>query len=136
MFYLVGGKKVQKVNRTEKVNNFKVVDRMEVFDFLAEDYAVLDYSDTTYKNFLREVGEDKALKFVLKKSSVGYKFDVAFVFKFQNQLVMYSGMGTITEGLNQFKKMKQAEKKSKTISETIEIKSEEVEKEIANFIQI
>lgn len=131
MFYLIGGKKIQKISRTDKVKDFKITDREDVFDFIAEDYAILDYSDTTYKNFLREVGENKALKFVLKKSSVGFKMDIAFIFKFQNRLVMYSGMGTITQGLKEFMLIQQAEKKGKTIKDTIEIKCEEL-----NIIQL
>ena len=130
VFYLVGKNKVQKIERTAKVSAFKITDKEEVFDFLAEDYAILDYSDTTYKNFLKEIGEQKALKFVLKKSSTGLKFDVAFVFKFQNRLVMYSGMGSITNGIKEFLLMKQSESKSKTIKDTITIKCEDVAESI------
>jgi hypothetical protein len=126
IFYLVGKNKVQKILRTEKVNAFKIVDKMEVFDFLAEDYAILDYSETTLKNFEREIG-DKAIKFVIKKSSTGFKFDIAYIFKFQNRLIMYSGFGLISEGLKNFNLMKQTEKVSKTIKDTIEIKCEDLD---------
>ena len=135
VFYAIGNKKVQKISRTEKVNSFKIVEKLEVYDFLAESYSVLDYSDTTLKNFERDVG-DKAVKFILKKSTTGFKFDVGYILKWNKKLIMISGFGTISEGIKEFTLMKNSEKKSKTIKETIEIKADELNKEIESFITI
>lgn len=128
-FYLVGDKKVNTIARTSKVSKFEIVDREDISNFCSESQAILDYSDTTFKNFEREVG-DKAIKFTLKKSSVGEKFDTAYIAKFQGHLVMWSGVGTISEGLKVFQLMKQTEKVTKQIKDTIEIKAEDIPLEL------
>lgn len=135
VFYLVGKKIISKVKRTEKISDFKVCDKMEIFDFMSDSYSVLDYNTTTQKNF-EKIAKDNAIKFKIKSSSIGMKWDIAYVFKFNGHLVMFKGMGKISDGLKEFADMKQAESKSKTIKEEITIKAEDLNKEIEGIITI
>lgn len=130
VFYAIGDKKVQKVKKTEKVSSYEVVDKTEVYDFLAEGFAVVDGTETTLRNFNRKVKENEALKFKIKLSSNGLKFDIAYILKWCGSLLMISGGGKISEGIKEFSLMKKTESKTKTLKQVIEVSADELEKEI------
>lgn len=131
VFYDISGKKIQKINKTEKVNNYELCDREEIFDFVADSYYCLECNETTERNFNRVV-KDKAIRFIFKKSSRGFKFSVAYITKYQKQLLMITGIGKISNGVNEFKKMKQAvgKKAVNKLKNVVEVKAEDLENEI------
>lgn len=138
VFYLVGDKKVQKIKKSEKIENFEIVDKTEILgNFMSDSYYICDVSDTLRKRWNKEIGEDKAITFIFKKSSRGLKFHRAFVFQFQSVLILVSGLGYVSEGIKEYTLMKKAsEKAKKVINDVIEIKASDLEQEIGNLIKI
>jgi hypothetical protein len=74
--------------------------------------------------------KDKALKFKLKKSSRGFKFFMAYIFKIGSQLIMVSGIGNVKKAITEFSKMKKAGTEKTAIIQKVEIKASDLEKEI------
>lgn len=128
IFFNINGKLAQKVNRTEKVTQHKIVDVIQAVELLESDTSfLLPKSETALKQFKALVGEGKALKFNYKKSSVGFKFVNAFVYELNGELVMITGLGNRTQALEQFKANKKAQKESKNgMPEVVEINADEV----------
>lgn len=139
VFYLLGNTKVQKVKRTEKIADFKIVDKLEVFDLANSTTSILDYSTTTLMNFEREIGTDKAVKFLVKLSSRGFKWCFAYILKYESRLIMIESDDGIlkSDGIKEFTLMKRTSEKSKTIiNQVVEVKSEDLEKEITEIIKL
>ncbi len=132
VFYDVVGKKIQKISRTEKVNSFEIIDKTEIYNLSETKTYLLKCDETTRKNFDEKV-KDSAIKIKgFKKSGVGMNFEIAYIYRSQNEILMITGLGNISKAIKQFKKQKQP---NKTISiDVVEVKSEEVENEIANLI--
>lgn len=128
VFYNINGKLVQKVNRTDKISQHKIVDVTQAIELLESDTSFLvAKSETALKQFKALVGEGKALKFNYKKSSVGFKWVNAFVFEMNGELVMITGMGNRTQALEQFKANKKAQKESKNgMPDVVEVSADEV----------
>lgn len=131
VFYNVGGKIIQKVKKTEKINDFDIVEKSDILgDFMSDGYYICDCSETTLKNWDKEVGQDKAISFVLKKSSRGLKFHRAYVLKFQNHLVLFAGAGKISDGIKEFEKLKENKKDVEVsisgLKDVVEVKAEEL----------
>jgi len=107
VFYNVNGKFVQKVDRTEKVLNNKIVPVAEAMELLESDTSfLLPRNETTLKHFKEICPEGKALKFVYKKSSVGFRWVNAFVFETNGEICMVTGLGKRMDALEQFKASK------------------------------
>lgn len=134
IFYDVVGKKIQKISRTEKVNNFEIVDKTEIYNLSETKTYILKCDETTRKNFDEKV-KDSAIKIKgFKKSSVGMSFEIAYIYRSQKEILMITGLGNIGKAIKQFQKQKQADT-TKTISiDVVEIKCDEVENEIAGLI--
>ena len=104
VYYNLNGQLVQKVNRTDKVKAFDIVDKSEAMNLLERDTSFLIASSLTALDILKEkIGNDKALKFVYKKSSVGLKFVKAYIYQLDNQLCMITGLGDRNKALEMFK---------------------------------
>jgi len=130
VFYDIGGRKIQKIKKTEKVKTFELTDRTEIYDLAETSTYLLEGNETTTKNFENKVG-DKAIRFVFKKSSTGLKFHNAFIFRSHNEILMITGVGKISEGITEFKKMKQSVKsKNVVMKDVVEIQADEIEGEI------
>lgn len=134
VFYEVAGQKVQKVNRTEKVKSFEVVDKLGVYDFLTDGFYVVGCDETTRGILNKKLNGDKAIRFLLKKSSRGFKWVWAYIIKWGKQFVVYTGKGTITEGVKEFEKLQQKAGKKEIITSVVEVASDSLEKEIASLI--
>lgn len=128
VFYDINGKFVQKVNRTEKVNKFDIVPVSEALDLLESSTSFLEaQNSTTLKAFDNLVAEGKAIKFVYKKSSTGFKFVKAFIFKMGGELVMVTGIGKKSDMLERFKTNKRIAKESKQeMNEVVEVEADEI----------
>jgi hypothetical protein len=128
VFFNINGKLAQKVNRTDKVIQHKIVDVVNAMELLESDTSFLiPKSETALKQFKALVGEGKALKFMYKKSSVGFKFVNAFVFEIGGELVMLTGLGKRSEALEQFKANRKAQKESKSnMPDVVEINANEI----------
>ena len=140
VFRLIGNQKIQKVKRTEKAKVLGILDKIEITNLANVKTAILDYSETTLRNFLREIGEDKTAKCLLKDSSRGFKWYIGFIYKQEGRLLLAETEDGITksQAIREFTLMKEASKKSKVtqINQVIEIKSEDLEEEISNLIKI
>jgi hypothetical protein len=125
VFYNVNGKFVQKVNRTDKVPAYKIVNITDAVELLESDTSfLLPRNETTLKQFNEICPEGKALKFVYKKSSVGFKWVNAFVFQISGELCMLTGLGKRTDALEQFKLSRK--KAKETMPEVVEVSADEV----------
>jgi len=125
VFYNVNGKFVQKVNRTEKVPTYKIIEATEAMELLESDTSfLLPRNETTLKHFKDICPEGKALKFAYKKSSIGFKWVNAIVFEIKGELCMLTGLGKRTDALEQFKASKKKAKDS--MPEVVEVSADEV----------
>jgi len=140
VWYLIGKEKVQKVKRTEKVKSYEVVDKMEALNLANAKTSVLNYTETTLRNFEREVGMDKAIKFLDKQSSRGLKWVVAYIYRQEGRLVKRNSDDgiSVSDGIREFALMKKKQEKGKmkVINQVVEVKAEELEKEIATAIKL
>lgn len=128
VFYNLNGKFVQKVNRTDKVPNYKVVDVAEALQLLESDTSfLLPRNQTTLQHIKELIPSGKALKFVYKKSSTGFKWVNAFIFETNDELCMLTGLGKRNEALEQFKASKKQAKEN--MPETI-VNADEVEPDL------
>lgn len=130
--YNINGNFLQKVKRTEKVNKFNVVDRTNIIgNFMGESYFILDADDTALNLLEKQIGNDKALEFVYKSSSIGFKWRKAYIYAFQNCFVMAIGVGYILDGVAEFMKQKTAVKQITELKEVVvSAKADEIEIEI------
>lgn len=127
VFYNLNGKLVQKVNRTESISSFKVVEAGEVDNLLESSTSFLLPSNvTTLGNFRQKVGQGMALKFVYKKSSVGFKFVNAYVFEKDNELVMVTGLGNKSKAMEMFKAQLKEMATTGKQTEVVEVSAEDV----------
>lgn len=127
VFYNVNGKLVQKVNRTEKISSFKVVEKGEAMRLLESSTSFLLPSNlTTLELFKKQVGDGMALKFVFKKSSVGFKFVNAYLFEDSNELVMVTGLGNRNTAMELFKAKRNELGSASGNSEVVEVSAEDV----------
>lgn len=118
---------LQQIKRTEKVKNFDIVDKMEIYNLTEYNLSILD-SDLTTKNIFDEKIKDKAIMFKLKKSTIGFNFWKAFILKLNGVLVMVTGKGDLNKALNEFSKLEQSKKEHTEITiQKVEIKAEELD---------
>lgn len=132
VFYDVSGNKVQKIKRTEKVVKFEITDRTEIYDLSESESYVLDCNETTRKTFSSKVG-DNAIKFALKKSSRGEKFHKAYLYGSQGEIMMTTGLGSVSKGVKEFKKMREQQKDTSVksvLKNVVEITADKIENEI------
>ncbi len=126
VYFDVIGNFVQEIKKSEKIKNFDLVDKMEIYNLSESSFAVLKCDKTTLLNFEEKV-KDKAIKFNLKKSSRGFKWVKAFILKFENQLVLVSGLGDIKKAIVEFAKNSQAQKEVNVIVQKVEMRADEIE---------
>jgi len=127
VYFDVVGNFVQEVKKTEKVKNFEIVDKMEIYDLSESSYSVLNCDETTQSIFEEKIEGDKAIKFNLKKSSRGFSWKKAYILKFGNQLVLVSGLGNIKKAISEFKKNNETQKDIDVIVQKVEMKADELE---------
>jgi len=102
IFYDVMGNKIQKLNRTEKVTAFKITEWTDSLDLAESTTSLIDCNDTTKKIFEDKIGIGKALKFNLKKSSIGFKFHKAFIYMSEGTMILTTGVGSKIEAQKEF----------------------------------
>lgn len=134
IFYDIGGKKIQKIKRTEKVVNYETVDKTDMYDLAdgVNTYCV-DCDETTRGNFDKEIGVGNSVKFVLKKSSTGTKFHIAYLYRSQGIIMMTTGLGSIGKGIKKFCDLKESEAKvsaNPIQSDVVEVSADEIEMEM------
>jgi hypothetical protein len=89
--YSINGRFIQKVERSEKVKTYKIVDKTEYTgNFLSDSFYVVVPVDTSTDKVMREKGlyDDKGMEFTYKKSSTGMSFHRAVITSFQGVLFM------------------------------------------------
>lgn len=126
VYYDVVGNFVQEVKRTEKVKNFEIVDKTEIYNLSESSISVLNCDETTLLNFEEKI-KDNAIRFNIKKSSRGFKWNKAYLFKMMGVLVLVSGLGDIKKAITEFKKNSQAKEEVNVIVQKVEIKAEDLE---------
>lgn len=131
VFYEVGGKKFQKIKRTDVVKNYEVVESNAWTDLADEvGTAILGYNKTTENNFKDKVG-DKAVKFKLKKADVGFKFYWAYVYEDKGKLVMTTGRGSRIDGYKQFDSIETGKSKGlKEVKNVVEVSACDLEQDL------
>jgi len=123
VFYDILGNFVQSVKRTEKVKNFEIVDKTEIYNLSESSLSVLNCDETTEKIFNEKI-KDNTIKFNLKKSSNGFKWNKAFIFKMMGVLVLVSGLGDIKKAITEFKKT--AKEEIQIITQKIEVRADDL----------
>ena len=126
VFYNVLGNFVQEIKKSEKIKNFEICDKMEIYNLSESSYSVLNCDETTTDIFNDKI-KDKAIKFNLKKSSRGFKWVKAYILKLNGVLVMVSGLGDVKKAILEFAKNSQAEKEVVAIVQKVEMKADELE---------
>ncbi len=136
--YMINDRFIQKVEKTDKIKNYKIVDKTEyVGNYLSDSYYVAIPSDEETMIQLKEKGlyDDKAMEFTLKKSSVGMSFHRAVLSCFKGVLFMDSSTKPAFKSKIAQQVLEEMEQKSalmKALAETNEIvvKASEIEVEI------
>lgn len=102
-FKLVNGRVMNKFKLTKEIpkERVKEVDKTEAYDLITENIYLVDCEPLREK--LQD--EDKALKFHFSNGN-GYKIYIAYVTTFKEELVMYLGIDTLTNGLATISKVK------------------------------
>ena len=126
------GLKVQQIKRSEKIKNFEVVDKQEIFNLTEFGISFLDTDDTTANIYNEKITESQAISFKLKKSTIGFNFYRAFILKLNGVLVMVSGKGNLIEAIKEFKELKEAkQEKAEVVVQKVEVNADEIEDLIA-----
>lgn len=126
VFYDVFQNYVQQVKKTEKVKNFEIVDKAEIYNLSESSISILNCDETTKKIFEDKI-KNNAIKFNLKKSSRGFSWKKAYIFKMMKVLVMVSGLGNIEKAIKEFDKNLKAEEQVDVILQKVEMKADELE---------
>jgi len=126
VFYNVFDNYTQGIVRTEKVKRFDIVDKSEVYNLSESSISVLNCDDTT-KEIFNEKVKDSAVKFNLKKSSNGFSWKKAYIFKKNGELVMISGLGDINKAITEFKENKKSKEEIDVIVQKVELKADDLE---------
>ena len=121
------GLKIQQIKRTDKVKNFELVDRAEIYNLTEYGLSFLDTDETTLRIFEEKVG-NKAITFKLKKSTIGFNFYRAYILKLNGVLVMISGVGNLSQAIEDFKALKNSkQEKSEVVIQKVEVNADEIE---------
>lgn len=105
VFFQVLDKRIQQIKRTEKVSRFEIISKDEIYNLSESEFSVLNCDETTKRIFDEKV-KNQAVRFTLKKSTTGFRFHKAFIFKMLNELVMITGIGDVKKAIQEFKKSK------------------------------
>lgn len=100
-YKLINGKPFDKFKKTEKVNVFSEVPRTEVYDMIIECF-YLCRNEELRKRLEKE---DKAIKFIYSCGN-GYKCYIAYLFPFQNKLLMVCGFGSLSKQIAELEERK------------------------------
>ena len=121
------GLKIQQIKRTEKVKNFELVDKAEIYNLTEYSLSFLDTDETTLRIFEEKV-KDKAITFKLKKSTIGFNFYRAYIMKLNGILVMINGKGNLTTAIDEFKQINiNKQQKTEVIIQKVEVNADEIE---------
>ena len=121
------GLKIQQIKRTEKVKNFNLVDKTEIYNLTEYTLSFLDTDETTLSIFEEKI-KDKAITFKLKKSTIGFNFYRAYILKLNGVLVMITGKGNLNTAIEDFKQMNiNKQEKSEVIVQKVEVNADEIE---------
>ena len=128
----VNGKFFQKVERTHKVTKYNIIDKTEIIgDFMSDGYFIIDGDDrTSQMNIEKELGDEKAIEYTYKSSTNGMKWRKAYIFKSLNKkgYVMIMGLGSISEGLEEFETQKEAVEDLEELKEiVVSAKADDIE---------
>lgn len=115
-FKLVNNKVMNKFKLTKEIpkDRVKEVDKTEAYDLITESIYKVECEP------LREklLDEDKALKFHFSNGN-GYKVYYAFVTTFKEDLVMYLGIDTLTNGMTTLESKAKTTRLSKQVVEEV-----------------
>jgi len=127
VFIDFNGLKIQQIKRTDKIKNFEIVDKTEIYNLTESGLSFLDTDETTL-NIFNEKIQDKAITFKLKKSTIGFNFYRAYILKLNGILVMISGKGNLSKAIEEFKQMNiNKQEKTEIIIQKVEVKADEIE---------
>lgn len=104
-FKLIKGKVMAKFKLTKDIpkDRVKEVDKTEAYDLITESIYKVDCEPLREK--LQD--SDKALKFHFSMGN-GFKVYIAYLTTFRDELLMYLGIDTLTNGLSEISKVKSA----------------------------
>ena len=128
--YNINGRFLQKVERTEKVSKYKLVDKTDIIgNFMSDGYFIVASEDkTTQIHLEKEIGDSKAIEFVYKSSTIGFKWRKSYIMKFQNCFIMVMGVGKIEDGINEFNTQKTAIEQLEDLKEiVVSAKADDIE---------
>ena len=121
------GLKIQQIKRTEKVKNFSLVDKTEIYNLTEYSLSFLDTDETTLSIFNEKI-KDKAITFKLKKSTIGFNFYRAYILKLNNVLVMISGKGNLSQAIEDFKQLSiNKQQKTEVVVQKVEVNVSDIE---------
>jgi hypothetical protein len=129
VFYDVLGNYTQQVKRTEKVKKFEIVSKAEVYNLTESSFSILNCDETT-KNIFDEKVKNNAVKFNIKKSTTGFKWVKAYIYKMKDVLVMVSGLGDVEKAIKEFNKISNTQQNIDVIIQKVEMKADELEIQI------
>ena len=121
------GMKIQQIKRTEKVKNFEIVDKLDIYNLTEYGLSFLNTDETTL-NIFNEKIKDKAICFNIKKSTIGFNFFKAYILKLNGVLVMVTGKGNLNQAVTDFKEMVNNKvTKTEIVLQKVEIKADEID---------
>lgn len=129
VFVDFNGIKLQSIKQTENVKKFEIVDKTEIYNLTEYNLSLLSVDETTSSIFDSKVGNN-AIRFTLKKSSIGFSFWKAYILKMNNQMVMITGKGDLLNSIEKFKSIQKSKDQSEVIFTKLEVKAEDLEIEI------
>lgn len=129
VFVDFNGIKVQSIKKTENVKKYEIVDKTEIYNLTEMNTALLSCDETTLKTFERIV-KNNAIRFTLKKSSIGFSFWRAYILKLNNQLVLITGKGDLLKAIERFNEVKKSKEEIEVIFSKVEVKADDLEIEV------
>jgi len=128
VFVDFNGLKIQQIKRTDKIKNFELVNKTEIYNLTEFSLSFLDTDETTLSIFNEKVEDNKAITFKLKKSTIGFNFYRAYILKLNDVLVMISGKGNLIQAVKDFKEMNiNKQQKTEVIVQKVEVNANEIE---------
>jgi len=132
VFRNIGGILVQKVKKTEVVRNYKIVDKNNI-DLVNSSYMIAVADKYTEERLKQKIGNDKAIMFIAKFSTNGFKWQRAYLFYRDNVLLLVKGEGLLSKAIEEFYKQIQAKKQYDDFKQKLEqvvVKAEEIKLEV------
>lgn len=115
VYYNFNSIKVQQIKRSEKIKKFDIVDKTEIYNLSELSISLLDSDDTTRINFDKIVSNN-AIRFIYKKSTIGFTFWKAYILKLFDELFLITGKGDIKTAIKEYKENKKTSKEVTEVS--------------------